>query len=293
MIENFLSYLTHEKRYSSHTITSYQNDLEQFKQFLTGFDSGTDLNGVIYTHLRAWIVSLVEDNLSARSINRKIASLRAFYKFLMVRGLCESNPTKKLRPLKTDKKLPQFVGESEMVRLLDQIPFPDGFTGSRDKLIFEMLYGTGIRLAELINLDVDDINFYDKTIKVLGKRNKERVIPLPDSVVSQIQTYIRLKDESFTQKFCKLLIVSDKGEKSYPMMIYRIVNRYLNLVTTSNKKSPHVLRHTFATHLLDKGADLNAVKELLGHANLAATQVYTHNSMEKLKKTFNQAHPKA
>ena len=293
MIESFLGYLTHEKRYSIHTIKSYQNDLEQFRQFLTGVDADIALNQVLYPHIRAWIVELVEEKISARSINRKMASLRAFYKFLLVRELCQSNPTKKLRPLKTDKKLPQFVGESEMVKLLDQIPFPDGFEGKRDKLIFEMLYGTGIRLSELINLEVDDVNFYEKTIKVLGKRNKERIIPIPDSIMIQITEYMSLRRAHFSDNLCKLLVLTDKGEKSYPMMIYRIVTHYLNLVTTSDKKSPHVLRHTFATHLLDKGADLNAVKELLGHANLAATQVYTHNSIEKLKRTFNQAHPKA
>ena len=293
MIKSFLSYLEHERRYSPHTIKSYENDLVQFDRFLTGFDASTSLKGISYPHIRAWIVELVEDNISARSINRKIASLRAFYKFLLVREEISENPTLKLKPLKTDKKLPHFIGEGDMIKLLDQIPFPDGFVGVRDKLVFEMLYGTGIRLSELINLKVEDINFYEQTVKVLGKRNKERLIPIPQSIIDRIREYLTLRDEHFNEIFCKLLVLSDKGKKSYPMMIYRIVNHYLDLVTTSDKKSPHVLRHTFATHLLDKGADLNAVKELLGHANLAATQVYTHNSMEKLKRTFDQAHPKA
>ncbi len=293
MIESFLSYLEHERRYSPNTIKSYENDLVQFSRFLTGIDATTALDQVKYPHIRAWIVELVEDKISARSINRKMASLKAFYKFLLVREICSTNPTQKLKPLKTEKKLPQFVNESEMIKLLDQIPFPEGFVGRRDKLIFEMLYGTGIRLSELINLKIEDVNFYERTIKVLGKRNKERIIPIPESIITPIKEYIGLRDEHFSKNFSKLLVVSDKCEKSYPMMIYRIVNHYLNLVTTSDKKSPHVLRHTFATHLLNKGADLNAVKELLGHANLAATQVYTHNSIEKLKRTFDQAHPKA
>lgn len=293
MIEGFLRYLEHERRYSPHTLKSYENDLAQFGQFIKGLDVTIELNQVIYPHIRAWIVELVEDKISARSINRKMASLKAFYKFLLVREICTTNPTQKLKPLKTEKKLPQFVGESEMVKLLDQIPFPEGFIGTRDKVIFEMLYGTGIRLSELINLELDDVNFYDRTIKVLGKRNKERIIPIPDSVIIKVREYIDIRKEHFTNNICKLLVVTDKCEKSYPMMIYRIVNLYLNLITTSDKKSPHVLRHTFATHLLNKGADLNAVKELLGHANLAATQVYTHNSIEKLKRTFDQAHPKA
>jgi len=293
MIESFLRYIQHEKRYSKHTSVSYETDLRQFAQFLTSIDTGIKLQDVVYGHIRSWIVSMVEDQISSRSINRKIASLRAFYKFLLSRDLIKKNPTIKLKALKTEKKLPSFVRESEMERLLDTIPFPDDFSGVRDKLIFEMLYGTGIRLNELINTVPDDINFYERTIKVLGKRNKERIIPVPDSIVDLIQEYICARDEHFHDKFCKFLLVTDKGEKSYPMMIYRTVNHYLNLVTTSDKKSPHILRHTFATHLLNKGADLNAVKELLGHANLAATQVYTHNSMEKLKSAFDKAHPKA
>lgn len=293
MIESFLRYLQHERRYSLHTVKSYENDLLQFEQFLSGIDKELDMANVVYPHIRAWIVELVEDNISPKSINRKIASLRAFYKFLQAREVCKNNPTTKLKPIKTEKNLPHFVRESEMVQLLDQVQFPEGFIGSRDRVIFEMLYGTGIRLAELINLEVEDVNLYEKTIKVLGKRNKERIIPVPDAILSSIKDYISARNEFFKEKICTFLVVSDRGKKSYPMMIYRVVKHYLDLVTTSDKKSPHVLRHTFATHLLNKGADLNAVKELLGHANLAATQVYTHNSMEKLKIAFDQAHPKA
>jgi len=252
-----------------------------------GFDQ------VQYSHIRAWIISSIEDNLSPRSVNRKIATLRSFYKFLQTRKMCDENPMIRVKPLKTEKKLPNFIKEGEMIQLLDQIPFPEGFTGLRDKLIFELLYGTGIRLSELINLTIDSVNFFDKTVKVLGKRNKERIIPLPEQVSQTIKEFIDAKQEFFKDGNSNLLVVTDTGEKAYPMMVYRIVNQYLNLVTTSTKKSPHVLRHTFATHLLNKGADLNAVKELLGHTNLAATQVYTHNTMEKLKSVFDQAHPKA
>jgi len=293
MVENFIKFIQHEKRYSLHTVESYRNDLLQFQQFLTGMEENIGFDQVQYSHIRAWIISSIEDNLSPRSVNRKIATLRSFYKFLQTRKMCDENPMIRVKPLKTEKKLPNFIKEGEMIQLLDQIPFPEGFTGLRDKLIFELLYGTGIRLSELINLTIDSVNFFDKTVKVLGKRNKERIIPLPEQVSQTIKEFIDAKQEFFKDGNSNLLVVTDTGEKAYPMMVYRIVNQYVNLVTTSTKKSPHVLRHTFATHLLNKGADLNAVKELLGHTNLAATQVYTHNTMEKLKSVFDQAHPKA
>ncbi|MEQ9423895.1 MAG: tyrosine-type recombinase/integrase [Cyclobacteriaceae bacterium] len=293
MLDSFLRFLEHEKRFSNHTLVSYKNDLLQFSQFLTSVDSNVNLNQVQYLHIRAWIVSLVEDDIAPKSINRKIASLRSFYKFLQKREFIDENPMQKVKALKTAKTLPHFVKEPEMVQLLDQIQFPEGFQGLRDKLIFELLYGTGMRLSELISLTPESFNNFEKTVKVLGKRNKERIIPIPDQVFEIIKLYNSSKQDHFTGKFSNFLIVTDKGKKAYPVMIYRIVKQYLNLVTTTSKKSPHVLRHTFATHLLNKGADLNAVKELLGHANLAATQIYTHNSMEKLKAAFDQAHPKA
>ncbi len=293
MVESFIKFIQHEKRYSLHTVESYRNDLLQFQQFLTGMEENIGFDQVQYSHIRAWIISSIEDNLSPRSVNRKIATLRSFYKFLQTRKMCDENPMIRVKPLKTEKKLPNFIKEGELIQLLDQIPFPEGFTGLRDKLIFELLYGTGIRLSELINLTIDSVNFFDKTVKVLGKRNKERIIPLPEQVSQTIKEFIDAKREFFKDGNSNLLVVTDTGKKAYPMMVYRIVNQYLNLVTSSTKKSPHVLRHTFATHLLNKGADLNAVKELLGHTNLAATQVYTHNTMEKLKSVFDQAHPKA
>jgi integrase/recombinase XerC len=243
--------------------------------------------------LRTWLIHLVEQGLESKSVNRKIASLKSYYKFLLRREEIEKSPADKLKPLKAPKMLPSFVRESEMTTLLDQIPFPEGFVGVRDKLILDFLYGTGIRLSELINLKEEDINFYQGHVKVLGKRNKERVIPIPAPLVEEVRKYILLKKEHLSEKFSNFLIVTDEGGKAYPMMIYRTVKAYLNMVTSSEKKSPHVLRHTFATHLLNKGADLNAVKDLLGHANLAATQVYTHNTLDKLKSVYKQAHPKA
>ncbi len=233
----------------------------------------------------------MESGLEPKSVNRKMASVKAFYKFLLAREYVASNPTGRLKSLKVDKKLPSFVRESEMITLLDQIEFSRDFFGARDRLILELLYATGIRLTELINLSDPDVNLYQGSIKVLGKRNKERVIPMAEFIVKSIKEYQQLRNAEFG--YCDYLLVTDSGNKLYPMMVYRIVKKYLDQVTTIAKRSPHVLRHTFATHLLNKGADLNAVKDLLGHTSLAATQVYTHNSMEKLKSVFDQAHPKA
>jgi len=292
MIESFLKYLQFEKRFSPHTITSYKNDLTQADFFLSDNHSCILQEGN-YQALRSWIVHLVELGLEAKSVNRKIACLKSYYKFLLAREVIQKNPAEKLKPLKTPKLLPSFVREGEMITLLDEIPFPEGFPGARDKLIFSFLYGTGIRLSELINLKETDINFFQNHVKVLGKRNKERVIPFPVSLAEEARKYMRLKTEYLSENFSTFLIVTNEGHKAYPMMIYRVVNEYLNMVTTSEKKSPHVLRHTFATHLLTKGADLNAVKDLLGHSSLAATQVYTHNTLDKLKAVYKQAHPKA
>lgn len=291
MIDSFLKYLSFEKRYSNHTTLAYRKDLEQFQEFLETEFEITDLSHASHPALRGWIVSLVDQGITSRSVNRKIATLKSFYKFLMQRELVTQNPASRLKPLKVEKSLPSFVRESEMTVLLDQIQYSGDFFGRRDQLILEMLYATGIRLSELIGLKEQDINVFQKTIKVLGKRNKERLIPISDFIVKTIDIYLKARNQEFGK--CEYLLVTDSGEKLYPMMVYRTVKKYLELVTTITKKSPHVLRHTFATHLLNKGAELNAVKDLLGHTSLAATQVYTHNSMEKLKSVFDQAHPKA
>lgn len=291
MIESFLKYLEYEKRFSSHTIEAYRRDLTQLSTYLLATYEIASFEEVEHPHLRGWVVHLIESGVSARTVNRKIATLKSFYKFLRSREYLDQNPAGRLKPLKTEKKLPSFIRENEITVLLDEVTYPDSFEGLRDRLILELLYGTGMRLAELMGLRDQDINFYQQSIKVLGKRNKERVIPISNSLVKVIKNYQQKRREIRPNN--THLLITESGERLYPMMVYRTVRKYLDLVTTVSKKSPHVLRHTFATHLLNKGADLNAVKDLLGHTSLAATQVYTHNSMEKLKAVFDQAHPKA
>ncbi len=293
MINAYLKYLLHEKRYSKHTVKSYENDLTQFSAFLTQFDNSISIEHAKHRMMRSWIVSLIDDKLSPRSVNRKIATLRSFYKFLHAREIISENPSIKLSPLKTDKPLPEFIQESQMHSLFDRHFFNEDFEGQRDQLIISLLYGTGIRLSELIGLTDQSVNLYDQTIKVLGKRNKERIIPLPNEIVQHIKTYSAKRNEVFGSLRDNYLLVTSSGKKCYPMMVYRVVKKHLTDIARSSKRSPHVLRHTFATHLLNKGADLNAVKDLLGHSSLAATQVYTHNSLDKLKTVFDQAHPKA
>ena len=294
MIDSFLKFLQYEKRFSQHTLTAYQRDLNQLKSYLLETYELEDFLQVNHAILRSWVVSLTESGVSPTTVNRKIATLKSFFKFLLSREYIDQNPAGRLKSLKTEKKLHSFVRESEMINLLDEInfEFSDDFGGVRDKVLIELLYCTGIRLSELINLQEKQVNFFQGTIKVLGKRNKERVIPISDSFVKVIKEYLQIRNNEF-HNASEFLLVTNTGEKLYPMMVYRTVKAYLSQVTTLSKKSPHVLRHTFATHLLDKGADLNAVKDLLGHTSLAATQVYTHNSMEKLKSAFDLAHPRA
>ena len=293
MRESFLKYLQFEKRYSAHTISSYDIDLRQFESYLGEYDPSALLENTTHSIIRGWVVSLVDNGLDPKSVNRKITCLRSFYKFLLKREIISDDPTKKIQILKTAKKLPQFLNENEMSRLLDHITFGEGFSQQRDRLILELLYGTGTRLSEIIHLKHSDIDIANRTLKVLGKRNKERVIPFSVALQKIIETYIEEKNILGIQNDHNYLIVTEEGHQCYPMLIYRTVKKYLDLFTTIEKRSPHVLRHTFATHLLNKGAELNAVKDLLGHTSLAATQVYTHNSMEKLKAVFEQAHPKA
>ncbi len=292
MVDSFLNYLKYEKRFSPHTVQSYQNDLSQFSLYLKEqFDE--EPVRATYPLIRSWIVQLSELQLDPRSINRKIASLRSFYKFLLRQSTLEKNPMVKVKILKTRKKLPHFVPEAEMNVVLDEEPFEDNLAGWRERLVLELLYGTGMRLSELINLRDNQINLAERTIRVIGKRNKERVIPFADPLVPVINGYRKVRNRDVAPNDLGLLIVNDHGGKCYPMMIYRLVRKHLGAHTSVEKRSPHVLRHSYATHLLNKGAEINAVKDLLGHSSLAATQVYTHNSMEKLKKVFDQAHPKA
>ena len=284
LVNFFLDHLSIERRLSSHTITSYSTDLEQF----TAFIAPASLSQVQALTIRKWLISLSDDSLQNRSINRKLATLRTFYKYLLRTGKVSENPMTSIRMVKTNKKIPQFVRESEMENLVENRKMATNFSEARDELILFLLYGTGIRLAELISLQNNQVNLAAKTIRVIGKRNKERMIPIPGLLVDLIATY---------RSFCTIehahLLLTDKGEPLYPMLVQRLVKKNLGEYSQLEKLSPHVLRHTYATHLLNKGADLNAIKELLGHANLAATQVYTHNSMEKMKAIYQQAHPKA
>lgn len=293
MVDSFLKYISFEKRYSKHTVSSYQNDLEQFHSFIQDKFQTENLSEATQLMIRSWVLSLMDANISARSVNRKIASLRSYFKFLLKRELIQKDPTSKIRSLKVSKELPSFADEQEFSTFLDNILFPESFEGRRDQVILEMLYGTGIRLAELLGLKVSDFNQGQSTIKVLGKRNKERVIPISKALGELVRIYIDEKNHAFSHDQNSYLIVNKDGGQAYSMLIYRTVKKYLSQVSSIDKKSPHALRHTFATHLLNKGADLNAVKDLLGHSSLAATQVYTHNSLEKLKSVFDQAHPKA
>lgn len=292
MIDSFLNYLQYEKRFSLHTVTSYKNDLTQFTEYLrTQYEE--ESTSASYAMVRSWIVSLVEKEMDAQTVNRKIASLRTYYKFLLRQEGIRKDPMVKIKVLKTKKKLPHFVKEADMTTMLDQTAFEDTHEGWRERLVLEMLYGTGMRLSELIGLKENQVNLREQTVRVIGKRNKERVIPFSKSLVAVIQNYLKARNREVKSPDNGLLLVTDRGSKCYPMMIYRIVSRHLGELTNLEKRSPHVLRHTYATHLLNKGAEINAVKDLLGHSSLAATQVYTHNTMEKLKKVFDQAHPKA
>jgi integrase/recombinase XerC len=291
-IERFIRYLQFEKRFSPNTVTAYKNDLDQFSQFLVSFQ--TELLNVTHQHVRTWIVSLMDDGIEARTINRKISSLRSFYKFLQREDLIGNSPMIYVRAPKIPKRLPIVITEQKMDILLDaQDVFSNDFHGIRDRLIVELLYGTGMRLSELVNLSDHDINRYEQQIKVLGKRNKERIIPISKSLTKLIGDYqLQKSNQNFDTK-SSALIVTNQGNKVYAKFIYRTVNLVLSFISTHDKKSPHILRHSFATSLLNRGADLNAIKELLGHSSLAATQVYTHNSVEKLKSIYKQAHPKA
>jgi integrase/recombinase XerC len=293
-LEKFLNYLKFEKRFSEHTQVSYSTDLNQFIHFINDKYNCSELSEVDYRMIRNWIVYLMDEHNSSRTVNRKLSALKSFYKFLLKEGLVLHNPLNKISSPKVSKRLPVFVEEKQMDMLLEEIEFGDDFKGIRNKLVIEMFYFTGIRLAELMNLHNSDIDFQQNTIKVTGKRNKERIIPITKEFNIELQKFIICKqDEGITSKNDDYFFVREKGQKLYPKAIYRVINYYLKLVTSIDKKSPHVIRHSFATHMLNHGADLNAIKELLGHSNLSATQVYTHNTFEKLTRIYKQAHPRA
>ena len=287
----FIKYLKFEKRLSENTVISYETDLDQFFSFYKEHSTSQKIEKVDKRTIRSWIVKLSLSNLSAKSINRKIASLKSFFKFLVKRDLIKKNPSSHINSLKTDQKIPSFIKERDINFLFKNIDTKEDFTGQRDLLILELLYGTGIRISELINIKISDINFTKKEIKVIGKRNKERIIPLHNNAIYQTKKYLKLAGkEGYKNQY---LLFTKKGEKIYPMLINRIVKKHLSTLIKSKKYNPHLLRHTFATHILNKGGDLNSIKDLLGHSSLAATQVYTHNSIEKLKETFNSSHPRA
>ncbi len=289
----FLKYLQFEKRFSLNTIRSYKNDLSQFEEFVNENFKNKEVHQVDDKIIRAWIVDLMEKDFSSLSVNRKISTLKTFFKFLLRENNIQFNPMDKVISPKSSKKLPYFVEEVQINKLLDEFSFGDDFSGLRNKTIIEMFYNTGMRLSELIGIQNSDLDLNNSTVKVLGKRNKERILPLQMPFVKVLKHYTQVMREQFPDLQHDYFFVTDKGNKMYEKFVYNIVNKYLNFVTTIEKKSPHILRHTFATHMLNHGADLNTIKELLGHANLAATQVYTHNTFEKLKTIYKQAHPRA
>ena len=292
MFDNgFSNYIANEKRYSAHTLRAYESDLRQFFDFAQSATENFNPLTADHQVIREWIVFLMENGDKPRSINRKITTLHTYYKYLMREGLVNDIPTKKIIKPKTEKNLPYFVDKRAMQELFDFFPFPSDFDGCRDRAILLTFYCTGIRLAELCGLKTYDIDFYSKQLKVLGKRNKERIIPFGTELDACLKAYISERDKVAVGN--DSLFVTDKGEPIYDKLVYRLVNKYLGSVTTLDKKSPHVLRHTFATHMLNNGAEIDAIKELLGHANLAATQIYTHTTFEKLKAIYNQAHPRA
>ncbi len=291
LLDEFLKYLRLEKRYSQHTVKAYQTDLIQFQDYLSEVDESS-LQQAKHPMVRSWLAQMLDYGIAPRSVTRKITALKSFYKFLIKEERLKENPTLKIIPPKSSKKLPVFVEQSQMAILLDELTFEEGFNGVRDKLIIELFYSTGIRQSELINLKLKDVSLSSNTIKVLGKRNKERLIPFTIELRQKLEAYIKSRAE-LSIKDTSYLLLTQKGKKLYPTLVYRQVNHYLSQVTSLDKKSPHVLRHTFATHMLNNGADLNTIKELLGHANLSATQVYTHNTIDKLKLVYNQAHPRA
>ena len=288
----FISYLSLEKNYSPHTVNAYQKDILEFTAFCVTDYNLNIIDDVDYTIIRSWIVALADKGISNRTINRKIASLKGYYKFLQKIEVLSQSPLAKHKALKTQKKLEIPFSELEMEKVLEQIPYENNFIGVRDRLIIELLYATGMRRAELINLKTTDFNGERTTLKVLGKRNKERIVPVLPALKDLLDDYLMLRAGIQLEVSQPYLLLTKSGHKIYETLVYRVINKYFSMVSPKIKKSPHILRHTFATHLLNKGADLNAVKELLGHSSLASTQVYTHNNIAELKKVHLTAHPR-
>lgn len=292
-VQDFLDYLKFEKRYSAHTIRAYQDDLDQFFTYLLQQYGSITIAEITAMQVRSWLAELKGDEISSRSINRKISSLKSFFKYQLRSGNLEKTPMSAIISPKTGRRLPQFVKEEEMKAADEQFLFPDTWKGRTDEMIIALLYNTGMRLSELINLKESHIGFSNHTLKVLGKGNKERILPVSPELMKLIQAYHQAKRREMEKFDAEYLLVGEKGKKLYPKYVYNSVKAFLGQVTTINKKSPHILRHSFATHLMNHGAGLHSVKELLGHANLAATQIYTHNTIEKLKDVYKKAHPRA
>lgn len=292
-ISDFLNYLQYQKRYSRHTVISYKTDLKSFDDFI-GLNYGLIvLSDIKSTFIRTWLASLKENGNTSRTISRKISALKSFFKYQIKKEVIASSPMSVIISPKSGKKLPQFVDKKDIETLFTHVEFPDTWQGVTEKLILQLFYNTGIRQAELLQLQNNHFDASNANIKVLGKGNKERIIPVSAEIGFSIGDYINKKTVRFSDLDSNFLFVNVKGKKLYPRNVYNIVKKYLSLVTTIDKKSPHILRHSFATHLTNNGADLNAVKELLGHSSLAATQIYTHNTIEKLKDAYRKAHPKA
>lgn len=291
LITSFIEYLDLEKKYAANTLTFYQKDLKEFQVFMANEFDLEDLSQVHYGLIRSWIVSLVDKGLNNKSINRKLSSLKSFYKFLLKTAVIDENPMAKHKALKTEKNVHAVFSEKEINKAIETIDSSD-FEGVRDRAIIELFYTTGIRRSELINVQLVDIDFYKETVKVTGKRNKERIIPLLPSTIDVLKTYLEVRNKWVQRPEESTLFITKKGVKINQTLVYRIINTYFSRVSTKNKKSPHILRHSFATHLLTNGADLNAIKELLGHSSLASTQVYTQNSIAHLKKVYAQTHPR-
>ncbi len=292
ILQSFIDYLRFEKRYSDHTVKAYTDDLNQFFTYCSIQYELTDLQLVTTTILRSWMASLAEIELNPRSINRKLSSIRSFYAYGRRTGIFKKNPATSIQVLKTAKRLPSYIEEKQMNDLFQHIEFTDNWNGYTERLILEILYQTGIRVSELVNIRENHISHSLHSLKVLGKGNKERIIPLGSSLLEKVEGYNQRKRQFPERESEGFLLENEKGRKLNTRHVYSIVRRNLTLVTTAEKKSPHVMRHSFATHLTNHGADLNAVKELLGHSSLAATQIYTHNSIEKLRDIHKKAHPK-
>jgi integrase/recombinase XerC len=293
LADRFIQYLQFEKRFSKHTLTAYRKDLEQFVTYLDTIYGLSAPEEVAHLHIRSWMVDLVEKGLTSRSVNRKLSCLKTYFRFLQKAGVIRSSPMSKIVAPRTGKRLPAVVKEQSLMLLFDQVDFGTGFPGARDRLILELLYCTGMRRSELAGLRLADLDFPAGRIRVFGKGAKERLIPIARHLVEFMQSYLLERKDAFPELEQEVLLLNDKGSPAGVDFIYRKVKKYLSLVSTVDQRSPHVLRHSFATHLSNRGAELNAVKELLGHASLAATQVYMHNSIERLQQVYRRAHPKA